>query len=1091
MQVSINNPLSLLPSSSEFSTPNRKRAFSETKVCTAASTPVAAENNIVTSAGTPSISGTSDDRDSSVGDGNGMAEATVEGTSGGTTSSGHDSGSTSNASGENGHVRTARLREDVAKEAAIPHIHHHHQHHSYQYPHHEKTSSNNIDDGSILQVPEDDGSERLAADSTTGIVRPAAVVASRYNSTHSSSTSSGSGGEGESQTLQHLQHLLLPPHREPGYHTIRKTLSRFPSSRKRAQVKFKRMRRSAGHKSAYTITDSNSSMGQASKHLKTRKLHTKSNVTKKILESQHKKRNRALSPSPDSSVQEHNGSGSSSGSGTEGTEGGYFGSASSNETGRPQASCSSPSVSSSEESKILARHRSRLLRSNLNEGASSSSEIADFGSSSSETAYDDVVRTDDFDFNSPSPPLSSSNDEAPDDLEESYLSARRAADEEHERMLQHITRKRKFAKMETSYSSVNKTSVFESTPTSKRLTMKNVNGRPPILTVGSDIMAHILTFLHPPEILDVLTTPLSKTWQRNFTQSPELWRVLCLVEPFKANMDDESSSEVSSNNEGSTSDSGESFCSMDKEDSFRKSSLDKYRSLYTAFVRCMKYLSQIREDAMSGRPPAYIDYGYKRGASSSAAVRRITSSSSPPAIHATKNKHLQNFFAEARGFVMRSGENRGDTAEIESQNIPVLSSAAKVLSISKKRRRTGKEKEKTGLKFGTSMITGRLLGPTSTGEAGNMNLPWSCAIYSIVNWMTAYSEVEGIQTLCLKVLPCILEDEQQRQTAQTARLTDVVLRAMVMFPESEKLHIAAFHTIVLLARPHGGREGMLFHSSMLATGIFGVISQQGKSGIAVMLDSMRRFQDSPVLSAMSCWALVNIALASEQKVALVKLGGIQATINAMSRHPLSAEVNFRALFALINLVIPSVNLEETREEGVANADEEHVIRPAAAAADSNAQLNRIPQEESDEISASGEREIINELVGEVTSLVVLAMRNFCSSEAILNRACLVLHNLSLTDDYHTTLLWTPQCYQMLEWCVTNYRTDQVLQQSATGTLHRLRLTLSQNEDIRVRFRESLRTQQHIAMEQAQKEALRLNEQQQALLANARQAAAAP
>jgi hypothetical protein len=399
------------------------------------------------------------------------------------------------------------------------------------------------------------------------------------------------------------------------------------------------------------------------------------------------------------------------------------------------------------------------------------------------------------------------------------------------------------------------------------------------------------------------------------------------------------------------------------------------------------------------------------------------------------------------------------------------------------------ENEKKRLKFGNSMITGRLLGPAATGEAGNMNLPWSCAIYSIVNWMTAYSEVEGIQTLCLKVLPCILEDEQQRQTAQTARLTDVVLRAMVMFPESEQLHIAAFHTIVLLARPHGGREGMLFHSSMMATGIFGVTSQQGKSGIAVMLDSMRRFQDSPVLSAMSCWALVNIALAPDQKAALVKLGGIQATINAMSRHPFSAEVNFRALFALINLVIPSVKLES--REGLANVNEQQAVLPAAGGGNQIAPLDRASQEELEETVVNDEREIINEFVGEVTSLVVLAMKNFCSSEAILNRACLVLHNLSLTDDYHTTLLWTPQCYQMLEWCVTNCRTDQVLQQSATGTLHRLRLTLSQNEDISARFRESLRRQQQIAMDQAQKEAQRLNEQQQALLANARQAAAAP
>ena len=79
---------------------------------------------------------------------------------------------------------------------------------------------------------------------------------------------------------------------------------------------------------------------------------------------------------------------------------------------------------------------------------------------------------------------------------------------------------------------------------------------------------------------------------------------------------------------------------------------------------------------------------------------------------------------------------------------------------------------------------------------------------------------------------------------------------------------------------------------------------------------------------------------------------------------------------------------------------------------------------------------------------------------------------------------------MVEWCIANYRTDQVLQQSAAGTLHRLQLTLSQNEDLRARFSESLRTQQHMALEQAHNEARRLNEQQKALMANAQAAAAA-
>ncbi len=138
------------------------------------------------------------------------------------------------------------------------------------------------------------------------------------------------------------------------------------------------------------------------------------------------------------------------------------------------------------------------------------------------------------------------------------------------------------------------------------------------------------------------------------------------------------------------------------------------------------------------------------------------------------------------------------------------------------------------------------------------------------------------------------------------------------------------------------------------------------------------------------------------------------------------------------------------------------------------------QEHLGEVNNTTEKEIIDELVGEIASLVVRAMKNFCSSEAILNRACLVLHNLSLTQEYHATLLWTPTCYQMLEWCLSNYRTDHVFQQSATGTLHRLQLTLSNNDDLRVRFAEYIQAQQQSSLEQAHLEAVRLHEQQEEL-----------
>ena len=257
------------------------------------------------------------------------------------------------------------------------------------------------------------------------------------------------------------------------------------------------------------------------------------------------------------------------------------------------------------------------------------------------------------------------------------------------------------------------------------------------------------------------------------------------------------------------------------------------------------------------------------------------------------------------------------------------------------RKKNREETRRKKPKFGRSMLADRQLGAAAaaaTGEdnAESVTLPWSCALYSIVNWMVAFADVEGIQIMCLKVLPMLLEDEQQRITAQRVGLTDVILRGMVLFPNSVHLHTASFHTLVLLARPLGGREGMLFHSSMVnAAGIFsgggaatnenngtaggsaqdeqgsmfsGGAQNSGKNGIAVMLDSMRRFEDVEALQAMSCWSLVNIALAPTQKEVLVKLGGIAVTTNAMMRHPHNAEVQFRALFALINLVIPCKSL---------------------------------------------------------------------------------------------------------------------------------------------------------------------------------------
>lgn len=962
-----------------------------------------------------------------------------------TTSSGEERDSlfrTQNASRSSSEERDFSRKEakrpsEQAKEdnraRFLHHVYHHHHHthgglHSHSKPKYESKSSSVADDFG-LPVPIDD----CVPGESSGN-RHAAVVAHLPPPSADSFSSSGSGGEGERATDERKD-SLLEPYREPGYHTIRLTFNRL--SRRDKTTK------------DLPETDSSGDNKESSKHKKfaaKRPLLGPTDGGKKKKRVEH---NSSDSSSDDNACT----NGSSSGSGT---EGGYAGSASSNDNAaRGVGSYSSPSVSSSEES-MAKRKRAksvgapnaptdpnRPLISKKHETSSLSSEIADFSSGASETEVAKTMKA----LREESSSITSSSNEDSDEQDLSDMAinkSKRRKSESPPRSLQLPTGER----LPTKDTKPRARPKIDNSSSNEL----SLECKPPLLAIGPDVIAHVLTFLEPPEILDVLTVPLSKDWLDTFCKQQELWRVLCIVEPFKAQVGEISDSQ--------SDESIDSF-PMNVEAELRLR-FGKFRMMYTSFVRCMRYLGRIKDDAMNGRAPSVIDYG----AADATASRSIG-----------RNQNLQTFLARARGFVIR---NRTDTEQAAADSLTDSSSSdednnnnngegvarmarADPIGISddgsssshtpKRKRRRKQATEPSGrreVRYASSSITRRLLLPAASGEPSHTDLPWSCAIYSIVNWMVAFSNVEGIQTMCLKVLPFILEDEQQRMTAQRAGLTDVVLRGMVMFPDSVPLHTAAFHTIVLLARPLGGREGMLFHSSMVnASGIFSggnAGGTNGKSGIAVMLDSMKRFESEEVLQAMSCWSLVNIALAPAQKEVLVKLGGIQATAGAMVAHPENAEVQFRALFALINLVIPSVAMN-----------------------------NNVDTQEDTAIEDEPASDMLDELVEQIVGLVVRAMKNYCSSEAILNRACLVLHNLSLTPAYHQQLLMVPHCYQMLEWCLANYRTDQVLQQSATGTLHRLQLTLSSNESLRARFTAALQAQHRMSLQQAHHEALALRQ----------------
>lgn len=843
----------------------------------------------------------------------------------------------------------------------VPEKRHYHLHHRYHITKKESTEGNSSSgaDGYGLPALNDDRWSQAKAAHTT-------VVAQLPPPNSDATSSAGSAAETEKPEEQRLS--LVQPHREPGFHTIRRTFNRL-------------VRRDT---SKSTETDSTEGQVRPLHHHKPK---SRSKATSDPVVGKRKSHARK-----DDHYDSH-GNGSSSGSGT---EGGYAGSASSNENAAQVGSCSSPSLSSSEEEERGKRKRPRnasaardphrpLLSKKQETAGYTSSEIADFSSGSSEGEANEGGFAAAFrQSQSRSPSITSSSDEQDDGYTRERL-AHKVSQKGPGATARWPPLPLQVPGIGNATSARPKTlSLADQKPAAMpKGAWPTLDGKPPIMAVGCDVMAHILTFLEPPDILDVLTMPLSKDWLGSFTRQPELWRVLCLLDPFKAEVDTDSDE---------SSDSSVDSYSLNGETELRRT-FGKFRLLYTSFVRCMRYLSRIKDDALHGRPPSMIDYG---------AAELLGH-------NVSANQNLQQFLARARGVVVGRLDQSAENSDISDDEGSQAAVAAAVVARASpigvsddgsstspnKRRATRsleKKKKKRKVRYAHSTLTQRLLGPTAAGTAGNVELPWSCTIYSIVNWMVSFATVEGIQTMCLRVLPFLLEDEQQRMTAQRAGLTDIVLRGMVMFPNSCALHTAAFHTIVLLARPLGGREGMLFHTSMVnSSGIFspGSGSADGKNGIAVMLDSMRRFQDNELLQAMSCWSLVNIALAPAQKEMLVRLGGIEVAANAMTAHPYNAEVQFRALFALINLVIPSVSVN-------GNAEEDGETVP---------------------LEDTSEREMLDDMVNRIIQLVVTSMKNFCASEAVLNRACLVLHNLSLTQGMlcSTTCLLISVC-QRLTYC---------------------------------------------------------------------------
>ena len=225
----------------------------------------------------------------------------------------------------------------------------------------------------------------------------------------------------------------------------------------------------------------------------------------------------------------------------------------------------------------------------------------------------------------------------------------------------------------------------------------------------------------------------------------------------------------------------------------------------------------------------------------------------------------------------------------------------------------------------------------------------SDTVQCVLQPMALFRDVVGLQVACLRALVPKLEHQGNRRTALALGFTSLIVRAMDAFSVDVELQLAALHTLVLLARPIGVSEGVVVSHGMTSPpGLEALLGERG--GIATVLATMARLLAVAEVQAMACWALVNVMLIPAQKALVVARGGVRAALDAMRAHPCDFEVQHRALFALINLLVPD---------------------------------------------GAPPRPVYDEVI----PYVLGAMKKFERHEALVNRGCLVLHNLVLLEVY--------------------------------------------------------------------------------------------
>mmetsp|Transcript_21327 Transcript_21327/g.44408 ORF Transcript_21327/g.44408 Transcript_21327/m.44408 type:complete len:589 (+) Transcript_21327:345-2111(+) len=532
-----------------------------------------------------------------------------------------------------------------------------------------------------------------------------------------------------------------------------------------------------------------------------------------------------------------------------------------------------------------------------------------------------------------------------------------------------------------------------------------------LLRLNIDSMALVLSFLEVDESYRFLTWPLNKAYRKTFCESVYLWQQLCIGDPFRCNPG--SAPLVMLGNMYT-----DTFCPA--------------RGQYMSFMKCKQYVNKLSSGSVGNLLASESLQESVVGAGS-----RVVGSGS----HITGRTGSLAVVFDKKGL---PGKGGGAAEQEKFREGAVVTSGSGMSELTRRLLGIGKHAE---MMVGRekNILASNLLNIKTSFEA----LPWTSPLYVLVNWLKFYGHVEGIVAICLEALPPILEDREVRTNAWNngIRIPDMIFDFMLAFPCNARINVAAMHNFVFLSRPMGPSEGCLFQSGFmresLAIGGGGggggneVAAQSGKKakrrhGVLVIFDAMDRFWDNPNVMSMACWGLVNISLVDRHKAIMLQLGAIEKVLAAIRNHPENQEVAYRALFCLVNFVVPAD--EGGGGPGGGRQNALHLFHDRSGHGGSG----DVPK-------------TLDAQLGGILETTIFCIYKWINNAEIVSRSTLILHNLSITENYERMLLLTPGCLNALRLINDVYQNYGRIKRITECIMHGLYEAMHRDEQLEIEY----------------------------------------